>query len=249
MIKIALIGYGKMGKMLKQMAPEYDMEIVSIIDPFVKGCFEEINENSLKDCDICVEYTTPASVLYNCKKVAMLGKSVVIGTTGLELHLEELKNITESYNVGIIYSSNYSVGMNLFFKIIEDTAKKFSSVKGYDVSGLEIHHRQKLDSPSGTAKKLTEIILENISDKKVEQYDRVDRKIKEEELHFASIRAGHNMGEHTIMFDSEADVITLSHSIRNRKGLASGTLLATKWIEGKTGLFNFQEVFTEIIGE
>ncbi len=249
MIKVALIGYGKMGKMLEQLAPEYGMEVVSIIDPYVKGCFEDINERSLKDCDICIEYTTPATVLYNCEKVSAQGKPIVIGTTGLEPHLEKLDQIASNNNIGIIYSSNFSVGMNIFFKIIESAAKKFSNIKEYDASGLEIHHRQKLDSPSGTAKKLASILVENLDSKRTMQYDRVNRKIKDKELHFASIRSGHNMGEHSVIFDSEADVVKLTHSIRSRKGLASGTLVAAKWLIGKTGLFNFQEVFEDIIGD
>jgi 4-hydroxy-tetrahydrodipicolinate reductase len=249
MQKIALIGYGKMGHTLATLAPSFDMEITAKIDPFIEGCLKEITQENLHNCDVCIEYTTPLTALENCRKLASLGKQIVIGTTGLEPHLEELREIAEQYQVGIIYSANYSIGMNVFFKLLGQAAKLFSPLKGYDVSGLEIHHRLKLDSPSGTAKKITQLLIDNLETKSRKQYDRVDRRIAEDELHFASIRSGANMGEHTVYFDSEADVITLSHSIRNRNGLAEGTLRAVKWIVNKKGLFNFQELFEEIIGD
>ena len=248
MIKIALIGYGKMGKTLESLAPNFDMKVVAKIDPFAEGCASEITKDTINDCDVCIEYTSPKTVMDNCRTIAGLGKPIVIGTTGLEAHLDELKELAVNNNIPIIYSSNYSVGMNIFFHITKCAAKLFSNLPNYDVSGLEIHHNQKLDSPSGTAKQLTKILLDNLENKKSEQFDRVDRKIAEEELHFASIRSGSNMGEHKIFFDSDADVITLSHNIRSRKGLAEGTLLATKWIVDKKGLFDFQAEFGEIIG-
>ncbi|MBN2830574.1 MAG: 4-hydroxy-tetrahydrodipicolinate reductase [Candidatus Cloacimonetes bacterium] len=249
MLRIALIGFGKMGQTLSLLAPHFGMEIVAKIDPFVDGCAREISEENLNNCDVCIEYTTPQTVIENCRKIAALGKQIVIGTTGLDSHLSELKGIAEKYKIGIVYSANYSIGMNVFFKLLEHAAKLFSPLEGYDVSGLEIHHRQKLDSPSGTAKKITQLLIDNLQTKTKEQYDKVDGRIAKDELHFASIRSGANMGEHTVYFDSDADVITLSHSIRNRNGLAEGTLRAAEWIGTKKGLFNFQELFEEIIGD
>ena len=137
--------------------------------------------------------------------------------------------------------------MNIFFKIVDYATKLTSKIQDYDIYGLEKHHMQKVDSPSGTAKILTDIVLKNSSIKDTAQFDKIDRKIKENEFHFASIRAGHIFGEHTIGLDSSADQITLSHQLKNRSGLAMGAILAAKWIAHKKGFYNFSEIFEDII--
>ncbi len=245
MINVALIGYGKMGKILQDLAPKYDIKIVAKIDPVKFG--NRINEKTVRDADVCIDFTTPAAVLENIKKLATLKKNMVIGTTGWLDNIENVKKIISENNLGFIYSSNFSLGMNIFFKIVDYATKLTANISEYDIYGVEKHHKNKLDSPSGTAKMLTDIVLKNNKTKTIPQYDRVNGKIKENELHFVSIRAGSIFGEHTIALDSDADSITLSHNLKNRNGLAIGALLAAKWIADKKGFYNFSEIFEEII--
>lgn len=245
MIKIALIGYGKMGHLIDDIAKKHNIKIVSKIDPLIFK--NDINEDTVADADVCIDFSQPNSVIQNAKKLIELKKNVVIGTTGWFSHLDEIKDIVEKNQTGFIYSSNFSLGMNIFFKIVDYATKLTSKIEDYDIYGLEKHHRQKMDSPSGTAKMLTDIILKNFSVKDTPQFDKVNRKINKNEFHFASIRAGHIFGEHTIGLDSSADQIILSHQLKNRSGLAIGTILAAKWIAHKKGFYNFSEIFENII--
>lgn len=244
MLKLTLIGYGQMGKMLEQLAPEMDMEIVSIIDP-VQG--NEICEETVSEADVCIDFTLPDSVLSNIKKLAELNKTMVVGTTGWHHKLDDVTEMVNQTGVGFIHGSNFSPGMNMFFQVVKQAAMMFNNLDDYDVYGLEYHHKRKIDSPSGTAKVLSDIILNNVDRKTEAQFDKLDRKVKPEEFHLASVRAGEIPGTHIIGFDTEADSIELKHTARNRNGLAKGALLAAKWIADKKGVYDFSESFEQII--
>lgn len=246
MIKLALIGYGKMGKLLENLAPENGAKIVAVIDPLLHN---SISEETLKTAEVCIDFTNPYAVVENVRQVAKLKKNIVIGTTGWQEFLPEVDKLVKQNNIGLLYGANFSIGMNLFFKITEQISALLNHLPEYDVWGLEKHHNKKLDSPSGTARILTEILLKNLDSKKVAQFQKIDRKIKPEELHFASLRAGHNPGEHIIGFDSEADTIEIKHTARNRMGLALGALKAAGWISSRKGIFNFRDVFQQIISQ
>jgi 4-hydroxy-tetrahydrodipicolinate reductase len=245
MLKVALIGYGNMGKMIHEMSKPMPMEIVSIIDPAQEGCAREINAESLKDADVCIEFSHPSVVLENIRQVCLHKRNLVVGTTGWFDNLPEVQKLVEQSQNGVIYGSNLSIGMNLFYEVVANAAKIFAKYDEYDVYGLELHHRQKADSPSGTAKELGKILLNELKSKSQMQYEKVDGKIITEDLHFASVRAGHIPGTHTIGFDSEADSIELTHRARNRRGFALGALKAALWIDGKKGLYSFQEFIRE----
>ena len=245
MLKIALIGYGQMGKLIEQIAQNNDCEIVAIIDPLLGN---EITTKTITDADVCIEFSTPDAAFGNIKKLIELGKNVVSGTTGWYDKLDKIKLMVEKKGTGFIYGSNFSVGMNLFFSIIESTAKLMNQAEDYDLFGLEVHHKHKKDSPSGTAKILSEIILKNIDRKTKVQYEKLNRKIEKDEFHFASIRFGEIPGTHSISFDSEADTIDIKHTARNRNGLALGAIKTAKWINDKTGFYNFTNKLNEIIG-
>ncbi|OQX70567.1 MAG: 4-hydroxy-tetrahydrodipicolinate reductase [Candidatus Cloacimonas sp. 4484_275] len=202
---------------------------------------------TLRDADVCIEFTNPQAAFSNIKKIAVLGKNMVIGTTGWDEYLTEAENLAAENKVGIVYGSNFSIGMNAFFEITEFAANLFDKLTEYDVFGFELHHNRKVDSPSGTAKILSEIVLKNMERKNRFQFDRVNRKIEADEFHFASIRAGNIPGIHTVGFDSEADTIELKHTVRNREGLALGALKAAEWINGKTGFFNFRDIFRKMV--
>ena len=245
MLKIALIGYGQMGKLIEQIARNNDCEIVAIIDPLLGN---EITAETITDADVCIEFSTPDAAFGNIKKLIELGKNVVSGTTGWFGELDKIKLLVEKKGTGFIYGSNFSVGMNLFFSIIKSTAKLMNYAEEYDLYGLEMHHKKKKDSPSGTAKVLSEIILKNIDRKTLAKYEKLNRKIEKNEFHFASVRSGDIPGMHSISFDSEYDTIELKHTARNRNGLALGAIKASKWINDRTGFYNFTDNLNKIIG-
>lgn len=245
MKKLAIIGYGQMGKMIEQFAPQYDFEVVSIIDILPEN---SKSPEKLDSADVCIEFTTPGSTFENIKKLVNLEKNIVVGTTGWFDKLTEVEKLVCSKNTGLVYGSNFSLGMNLFFQLIESATKQMNPIKDYDVFGLEYHHKLKKDSPSGTANILSEIVLKNTDHKKKTVFEKLDRQIEKDEFHFASVRGGNIPGTHLIGFDSEADSIELKHTVRNRTGLAIGALLAAKWICDKKGFYNFSDFFLEIAG-
>lgn len=243
-MKIAIIGYGQMGKLIERLATEQKIEVVSIIDPNLE---KVIDAESLKDADVCIDFSLPDAVLKNCKQIAKLKKNIVIGTTGWSEHLNEISQIAQDNNIGIIYGSNFSIGMNTFFHIVANAAELINQIDNYDLFGYEMHHNKKVDSPSGTAKTLAEIVLDKVDRKETAQYDKLDRKIDDEEFHLASIRSGDIPGTHVIGFDSSADTIELKHTARSRDGFALGAISAAKWIEHKTGIYNFQDIFFQML--
>jgi len=186
MKKLAIIGYGQMGKMIEQLAPKYDFDVIAILD--LNPELERTPEN-LDYADVCIEFTAPGAAFENIRKMVNLMKNVVVGTTGWFDKLPEVEKLVRSQNTGFIYGSNFSPGMNLFYKIVDETTKLMNSSKDYDVFGLEYHHNIKKDSPSGTAKILSEIVLKNTDQKQNANFDKLDRKIENDEFHFASVRA------------------------------------------------------------
>ena len=195
------------------------------------------------DADVYIEFTQPSVVMENIRILAEEGKSMVIGTSGWYDHTQEVQEILKQNGVGAVYAHNYSIGMNIYLKVLERAANIFNQFPEYDVGAVEYHHKQKLDSPSGTAVGMAEVLLKEIDRKDKVVYDRVDRRIEDDELHFASVRCGSIPGTHQVHFDSGFDTITLTHEARNREGWAKGALFAAQWIQGKSGLFHFSELF------
>ncbi len=245
MIKLAIIGYGQMGKLIEQLAPKYNFEVISIIDPLLGN---EISGETLSGAEVCVDFTTPDTAFTNIQKICELGKNMVVGTTGWLDKLEAVQQLVQQNKIGMVYGSNFSLGMNLFFQMVNSATKLMNKIENYDVFGLEFHHKKKKDSPSGTAKILSDIVLKNTDNKTSAQFEKLDRKIEKNEFHFGSVRAGNIPGTHLIGFDSAADTIELKHTARNREGLALGALKAAEWIAQRNGLYNFSEHFSEIIG-
>ncbi len=241
-MRIAIIGYGKMGREVEKAAIARGINVASIIDTNTpKNGFSEINKESMKNADVAIDFTTPKSAIENIRKVASLKKNMVMATTGWQDRIEDARRIIKKEDTGLIYSSNFSIGVNIYFRIIEEAARLFNKVEAYDVFGYELHHNQKIDSPSGTAKSIAEILLKNIDRKKKAVYDKLDRKIEPNELHIASLRAGWIPGTHVTGFDSEADTIEIKHTARNRSGFASGSVMAAEWINGKKGVFTMND--------
>jgi 4-hydroxy-tetrahydrodipicolinate reductase len=248
MLNIALIGYGQMGKMLEKLAPEHDCQIIEIFDPGQDEYKKEITAETLRNVDVCIDFSLPEAVLKNIETIAPLNKNIVIGTTGWQNDLQKIKELVSHHNIGLIFAGNFSIGMNLFFLFTQYCSNLISQTGVYDVFGYELHHNRKADSPSGTARDLADIILSNFSDKETVQYDRVNRKIGQKELHFASIRGGSIPGTHVIGFDSPFDSIELKHTARTREGFAVGALKASHWINKRKGFFEFRKIFTDLLG-
>lgn len=245
MINIGLIGYGKMGQMILSLAEENGCKVKAIIDPAHPEHLGRINPMALKDVDVCLDFTHPEMVMENIRQLAALKKNIVIGTTGWYEQLDEARNLAIEHQIGIVYGANFSIGMNIFDRILAYATNLVDNFRAYDLWGLEMHHNQKADSPSGTAIQLANTIIKNHGIKEKAIFEKVDHVIKAEELHFASVRGGSIPGVHRIGFDSDADSITMEHSIRNRSGLALGALEAAVWVRNKQGFFSFNEMMDE----
>ena len=194
---------------------------------------------------VVIDFSVPDAVVKNVRRVSGFGKNIVVGTTGWYNSLNEVQGIVKKSGTGCIYSPNFSLGVNLFSRIVDESSKLVNKISDYDVFVYEGHHNQKIDSPSGTAIALGDIILKNIERKKKLVFDKIDRKILPEELHVASFRAGYIPGTHVVGFDSEADTIELKHTARSRAGFALGALLAAQWIKNKKGFYTMQDFMTD----
>ena len=223
-MKIALIGYGKMGHMIESIARERGHEIVSIID---QNNLEEFESNAFASANVAIEFTTPQTAADNILRAWKAGVPVVCGTTGWDVEaMRREATRREGDGIGLMWSSNYSIGVNILFALNRQLAKFMEAYPEYTPHMTEVHHIHKLDAPSGTAKTLQEAIGD----------DRL--KIKDIE----SIREGEVAGIHTVVWDSEIDTISISHSAKSRKGFALGAVIAAEWMNGKTGWHDFTEV-------
>ncbi len=239
-MKIALIGYGNMGKEVEKAILEGKKhEVVSV--SFKSA--HKLDTQGIKKADVAIDFTAPSAVLGNIKTVAKLGKNMVVGTTGWYADTAKVKKIVAKAKIGFIYGQNFSIGANVFFQILKTSSSLLGLFGNYDVYGYEIHHKGKKDSPSGTAKKIAEVIMKNYPSKKTLQTARLDRAVTLSELHFASVRGGTNPGRHEVIFDSVADEIILTHQAHGRRGFAEGAIMAAEFIKGKKGFYSFDELF------
>ena len=239
-MKIALIGYGKMGQEVGNLISEGPHKIVSISYGH-KG--EALDIEGISKADVVIDFTSADIILSTIEAVMKLKKPMVVGTTGWYDKLGQVQKIVKKHKGSLIYGQNFSIGANIFFSIISYASSLIGRYEDYDVFGIETHHTGKKDSPSGTARKIAEIIIKNNPRKTVLQIDRLDKQIREEELHFASVRGGRNFGMHEIVFDSPADEIRMSHQAWGRRGFALGAIGAAEFIRNKKGFYNFSEIF------
>lgn len=242
---ITLIGYGKMGRMIHSLAESHGCRVRSVIDPSQPDCAGEISADAL--IGVCLDFSHPDSVLANIRSVTEAGKSLVVGTTGWLSHLPEVEDLVAAKGTGLLYGANFSLGMNLFNHIVAYAAQICDKFPDYDVCGWEMHHNQKADSPSGTALQLAETLVQASSRKDTPVYDRLNRRIEPNELHFASLRGGAVPGTHSVIFDSEADSLELTHRARSRLGFALGALEAAKWLAGRKGVFSFNQMMEDLL--
>ena len=219
-MKLAIIGYGKMGRLIEQLAPEYGFTSIVTVD---------IGEDIAKaaGADVAIEFTMPEAVPGNIEKLAVMKLPVVVGTTGWLKHMDQVRAAVEKNNGALVWSPNFSVGVNVFLRVVREAARLLADEKEYGAWAWEIHHDTKKDAPSGTMIKL-------VDEMKSAGYAR--------NIDVSSNRAGRHPGTHEIGFDSGADTITLRHTARSREGFARGALKAAQWVIGKQGLFEFSDV-------
>lgn len=225
-MKLALIGYGKMGKMVEAAAKQKGHAIVSY-------CHRDVTPSHLKEADLCIDFTHPSAAIPNLQIAAKQRKNYVMGTTGWYDALEEVRQIVSQHEIGFLYSPNFSIGVQLFLKIVSEAAALINEFPVYDVGITEEHHNKKVDSPSGTALAITNTLLVQMKNK------------SEEQLQVASLRCGSIPGTHTVHFDSPCDTITIKHQARNREGFAQGAVVAAEWLHGKKGFYTLADLLGE----
>jgi 4-hydroxy-tetrahydrodipicolinate reductase len=235
-MKIALIGYGKMGKEIEKIALDRGHEIVLKIDVTNP---EDLTKENLQKADVAIEFTIPASATANYQLCFEAGIPVVSGTTGWLEKMPEVHQWCKSLDGTFFYTSNFSLGVNIFFALNKKLAELMANHNEYTVDIKEIHHIQKLDAPSGTAITLAEGILENIPEKKTWVNHSTSQN---DELGIISEREGQVPGTHIINYDSEVDYIEITHCAKNRKGLAFGAVLAAEYSFGKKGILSMNDL-------
>jgi len=225
MPNLAIVGYGKMGKLIEKLAPEFGFTVTLKLDEFNNAKFEGITAENFQGVDVAIDFSIPDAVVTNAEKIAALGVNLVIGTTGWQQHLEAVRK--SAAGIGLVWSPNFSIGVNAFFRIVAEASRALAAEDSYGSWAWEIHHATKKDAPSGTLLKL-------VDEMKKAGYSR--------QIDVSSNRAGTHPGTHEIGFDSSADTITLRHTARNREGFARGALKAAQWVVGKKGFYEFSEI-------
>lgn len=230
-MKIAIIGYGAMGQLVSKLASAQGHDVVTTLD--VEDADRSIEDlaGPLSGCDVAIEFSVAGAVPKNVEACAVAGVPLVEGTTGWHAQLEQVKSVVERHDGALIYGANFSIGVQVFYRVAAKAAEMFRDLQSYDGFIEEAHHKRKRDAPSGTALQLGEIVSARLG----------------RELPIASTRAGYIPGTHRLGFDSAADQLTLTHTARNREGFAAGAVLAAQWIVGRKGVYEFSEVFEEIV--
>ena len=229
-MKIALLGYGRMGKTIAQLAKDRGHEIVKTIDA-------ADDSYDFNGAEVAIDFSIPSAAVANITACFEANIPVVSGTTGWLDKYDEMVSLCEQKKGAFIYASNFSVGVNIFFELNKQLAKMMQGLKDYDVAMTEVHHIHKLDAPSGTAITLAEGILEHS--------DKNDWILDEQEANKITIKAereGEVPGTHTIKYESQVDEITIEHKAHNRNGFALGAIIAAEWLKDKTGVYSMKDV-------
>jgi 4-hydroxy-tetrahydrodipicolinate reductase len=229
-LNLALLGHGKMGSAVARLAPERGFEVRLILTIESNPDGVAVTEENFRGIDVCIDFTTPEVVVDNLRRVAALGVNLVVGTTGWNHRFEEVREIIQSSGVGMVYAANFSIGVQLFYRLARAAAEIFAPYPMYEPYIVEAHHKAKKDAPSGTALELRR---------------QVEPRLPSREIPTSSVRAGFIPGMHELGFDSEADTVVVRHTARSRQGFAEGALYAARWVVGKKGLFGFEQVLEE----
>lgn len=231
-MKIALIGYGVMGKLIRRLAEEKGHEVAVIIDDADAGLSASELAEKLGGSEVAIDFTTAEAVRRNVESCVAAGVPLVEGTTGWNERRAEIEQIVREGNGAMVFGANFSIGVNLFYRIADFTAELFTRFPEYEAFIEEQHHSRKKDAPSGTAIRIKEVVSRHV-----------------ETGDIAATRAGNIPGTHCVGFDGPADQVLLKHTARSREGFAIGAIMAAEWIEGKRGFFDFAEVLSQVLRE
>jgi 4-hydroxy-tetrahydrodipicolinate reductase len=230
-MNLAIVGYGKMGRLIEQLAPEYGASVKLRLDVDNNSKFEGMTAENFRGIDAAIEFSTPATAIENIERLADLKVNAVVGTTGWFEQMERARAVVQQAGTGLVWSANFSVGVHIFSRLVAEAAHLMERQPDYGAWAWEIHHATKKDAPSGTLLALVERMKQAGYDKPVS---------------IGSNRAGAHPGTHEIGFDSPADTITIRHTARSREGFARGALRAARWIAGKKGFFDFRDIVNEL---
>jgi 4-hydroxy-tetrahydrodipicolinate reductase len=226
-MKIAIVGYGRMGRIVEKVAIERGIEVALRLNEFNNAKFEGITAQNFAGVDVAIDFSIPSAAVENILRIAALGVNLVVGTTGWQDQMNHVRSVVTGRGIGMVWSPNYSVGVNAFFRIVSEAAKLLATEPEYEAWAWEIHHGGKKDAPSGT-------LLKALDDMKKAGFS--------SPVSAASNRTGTIAGTHEIGFDSSGDTITLRHTARNREGFALGAVKAAEWIQGKQGFYEFGDI-------
>ncbi|MGB2129366.1 MAG: 4-hydroxy-tetrahydrodipicolinate reductase [Flavicella sp.] len=230
-MKIALLGYGKMGRTIEKIALERGHEIVLKVD-------KDDTDYDITVADVAIDFSIPDAAVNNITKGITNQVPIVSGTTGWLDQYDSMKDLCEKKNGAFIYASNYSLGVNIFFELNQQLAKMMGNLDQYNVQMEEIHHKQKLDEPSGTAITLAEGVIAHTKNTQWE----LDKSTEENSIPITAIRSPEVPGTHTVSYVSNVDSIDIKHTAHNRNGFALGAVVAAEWIQGKKGVFSMKDV-------
>jgi 4-hydroxy-tetrahydrodipicolinate reductase len=230
-LRIAVVGYGKMGRAVERLAPEHGCEVIRIVRSAENAQGQALGREALSGTDVAIELSNPQAAPQNIRRLIEAGVAVVTGTTGWFKELPQMRELAELKNGSVVWGPNFSVGLHHFRATVAEAARRFAREEAYGAWGWEIHHATKKDAPSGTLLALAEDISRS-------GYSRT--------VNLSANRAGSVPGTHEIGFDSAEDTITLRHTARSRDGFARGALRAARWLAGKKGFFEFREIVDEL---
>ena len=227
---LAIVGYGKMGRLVEHLAPEYGFAVPLRLDMEDNAEGAGITAERFRGIDVAVEFSVPAAVVGNIERLAAIGVPIVVGTTGWMEQADRARVAAEKGGIGLVWSPNFSIGVNVFLHLVAEASRGLAGYPEYGAWAWEIHHITKKDAPSGTLLKMV---------------DEMKRADPHREVDVSSSRAGAHPGTHEAGFDSAADTITLRHTARSREGFARGALQAARWVIGKKGWFEFRDILFE----
>lgn len=247
-MRLLLVGYGKMGRMIRPLAEGRGHAVVTV-DPHAAGAdHTRIADVNLAAIDVAIDFTTPDAAADNVRALVAAGKSVVVGSTGWAADELGLLEAVRERGVGFLHATNFSIGVQVFLRLARRASELIDQFEEYDLAAIEFHHREKRDSPSGTALSLAEALLAPSTRKKRLVTDRLDRPPAADELHLASLRCGAIPGTHEALLDSPADTISLKHTARSREGFAIGAVRVAEWLQSRRGVFTIDDYLDDLLG-
>jgi 4-hydroxy-tetrahydrodipicolinate reductase len=241
-MQIAIVGYGKMGKMVEESAQARGHTVGAIIKSL-----HEITPKALENIDVCIDFTQPDSAVKNIEKIAGLKKNLVVGTTGWYDHLPHVQNTVQNSGIGMLYGSNFSIGHQIFLRLVAKAIKMLDPFPEFDIGGFEAHHQFKKDSPAGSCYTLEKLIKANSTRKKKVIFNPIQGSKKPDEVHITSLRCGYIPGQYEVMFDAPEGSIKIAHQARSRIGYAEGAVLAAEWVHNKKGIYHVDTLIDSLL--